>query len=85
MIYYEFLKFISMIGKLIVTAIILGGGAFLLLSDSFEEFIGPYASAAINDVTDLKNDPSVQDKVNQVIEVIYEKFASLKLSLSDFF
>jgi hypothetical protein len=85
MIYYEFLKFISMIGKLIVTAIILGGGAFLLLSDSFEEFIGPYASAAINDVTNLKNDPSVQDKVNQVIEVIYEKFASLKLSLSDFF
>ena len=85
MIYYEFLKFISMIGKLIVTAIILGGGAFLLLSDSFEEFIGPYASAAINDVTDLKNDPSVQDKVNQVIEVIYEKFISLKLSLSDFF
>ena len=85
MIYYEFLKFISMIGKLIVTAIILGGGAFLLLSDSFEEFIDPYASAAINDVTNLKNDPSVQDKVNQVIEVIYEKFASLKLSLSDFF
>ena len=85
MIYYEFLKFISMIGKLIVTAIILGGGAFLLLSDSFEEFVGPYASAAINDVTNLKNDPSVQDKVNQVIEVIYEKFASLKLSLSDFF
>tara|TARA_B100000315_G_C14285676_1_gene455078 strand:- start:10 stop:234 length:225 start_codon:yes stop_codon:yes gene_type:complete len=74
-----------MIGKLIVTAIILGGGAFLLLSDSFEEFVGPYASAAINDVTNLKNDPSVQDKVNQVIEVIYEKFASLKLSLSDFF
>ena len=74
-----------MIGKLIITAIILGGGAFLLFSDSFEEFIGPYASAAINDVTDLKNDPSVQDKVNQVIEVIYEKFASLKLSLSDFF
>ena len=74
-----------MIGKLIVTAIILGGGAFLLLSDSFEEFIDPYASAAINDVTNLKNDPSVQDKVNQVIEVIYEKFASLKLSLSDFF
>tara|TARA_B100001971_G_scaffold186456_1_gene186418 strand:+ start:314 stop:571 length:258 start_codon:yes stop_codon:yes gene_type:complete len=85
MIFYEFLKYITMIGKLIVTAIILGGGAFLLLSDSFEEFVGPYASAAINDVTNLKNDPSVQDKVNQVIEVIYEKFASLKLSLSDFF
>jgi len=74
-----------MIGKLIITAIILGGGAFLLLSDSFEEYIGPYASAAINDVTNLKNDPSVQDKVNQVIEAIYEKFNSLKLSLSGFF
>ena len=73
-----------MIGKLIITAIILGGGAFLLLSDSFEEYIGPYASAAINDVTNLKNDPSVQDKVNQVIEAIYEKLISLKLSLSDF-
>ena len=85
MIFYEFLKFVIMIGKLIITAIILGGGAFLLLSDSFEEYIGPYASAAINDVTNLKNDPSVQDKVNQVIEAIYEKFASLKLSLSDFF
>ena len=35
-----------MIGKLILTAIILGGGAFLLLSDSFEEYISPYANAA---------------------------------------
>ena len=85
MIFYEFLKFIIMIGKLIITAIILGGGAFLLLSDSFEEYIGPYASAAINDVTNLKNDPSVQDKVNQVIEAIYEKLIILKSSLTDFF
>ena len=85
MIYYEFLKFISMIGKLIVTAIILGGGAFLLLSDSFEEYIGPYASAAATDIESLKNDPVVQDKINQVIEVIYEKLIGLKLSLSDFF
>ena len=74
-----------MIGKLIITAIILGGGAFLLLSDNFEEYISPYASAAINDVTNLKNDPSVQDKVNQVIEAIYEKLISLKSSLTDFF
>ena len=28
-----------MIGKLILTAIIIGGGAFLLLSDNFEEYI----------------------------------------------
>ena len=74
-----------MIGKLIVTAIILGGGAFLLLSDSFEEYIGPYASAAVNDIENLKNDPTVQDKINQVIEVIYEKLISIKSSLSDFF
>ena len=74
-----------MIGKLIITAIILGGGAFLLLSDSFEEYVGPYASATATDIENLKNDPAVQDKVNQVIEAIYEKFNSLKLSLSGFF
>ena len=85
MIFYEFLKFIIMIGKLVITAIILGGGAFLLLSDSFEEYIGPYASAAASDIEILKNDPIVQDKINQVIEVIYEKLISLKSSLSDFF
>ena len=56
-----------MIGKLIITAIILGGGAFLLLSDSFEEYIGPYASATATDIENLKNDPAVQDKVNQII------------------
>ena len=32
-----------MIGKLIITAIILGGGAVLLLSDNFDEYISPYA------------------------------------------
>ena len=85
MIYYQFLKFISMIGKLIVTAIILGSGAFLLLSDSFEEYIRPYASAAVSDIEHLKNDPAVQDKFNQVIEVIYEKAISLKSTLIDFF
>ena len=74
-----------MIGKLIVTAIILGGGAFLLLSDSFEEYIGPYASATATDIENLKNDPAVQDKINQVFEAIYEKFNSLKLSLNGFF
>jgi len=73
-----------MISKLIITAIILGGGAFLLLSDSFEEYIGPYASATVTDIENLKNDPAVQDKVNQVIEAIYEKFISLKSSLVDF-
>lgn len=85
MIFYEFLKFIIMIGKLVITAIILGGGAFLLLSDSFEEYIGPYASAAVTDIENLKNDPAVQDKINQVIEAIYEKLISLKSSLADFF
>ena len=43
-----------MIGKLIITAIILGGGAFLLLSDNFEEYISPYANAAASDIEDIK-------------------------------
>ena len=72
-------------GKLIIIALILGAGSFLLLSDNFEEFIGPYASATVSDIENLKNDPVVQDKVNQIIEVIYEKFISLKSILSDFF
>jgi len=46
-----------MIGKLIITAIILGGGAFLLLSDNFEEYVSPYASAAASDIENMKNDP----------------------------
>jgi len=33
----------------------------------------------------LKNDPAVQDKVNQVFGIIYEKLISMKLSISDFF
>jgi len=74
-----------MIGKLIITAIILGGGAFLLLSDSFEEYIGPYASATATDIENLKNDPAVQDKVNQIIEAIYEKFISLKIITCRFY
>jgi|TARA_B100001013_G_scaffold144662_1_gene85437 hypothetical protein len=74
-----------MIGKIILTIMILGGGAFLLLSDGFEEYIGPYASATASDIENLKNDPVVQDKVNHIIEVIYEKLVSIKLSLGDFF
>jgi hypothetical protein len=74
-----------MIGKLILTAIILGGGAFLLLSDSFEEYISPYADAAVSDIENIKNDPVVQTKFNQVLETIYENLAKIKFSLSDFF
>ena len=43
-----------MIGKLIITAIVLGSGAFLLLSDNFEEYISPYANAAASDIEDIK-------------------------------
>jgi len=75
----------SMIGKLILTAIILGGGAFFLFSDSFGEFIGSYASAASSDIEDLKDVPIPSDKINETFEVVYEKFISLKLLLSDFF
>ena len=74
-----------MIGKLIITAIILGGGAFLLLSDSFEEYIGPYASAAASDIENMKNDPAVQAKFYQVLDIIYENLAEIKFSVSDFF
>ena len=74
-----------MIGKLILTAVIIGGGAFLLLSDSFEEFIAPYASATATDIENMKNDPVIQTKFNQTIETIYENFTSIKFSLTDFF
>ena len=74
-----------MIGKLILTVLILGGGAFLLFSDSFEEFISPYADAAVSDIENIKNDPVVQTKFNQALETIYENLAEIKLSLSDFF
>jgi hypothetical protein len=74
-----------MIGKLILTAIILGGGAFFLFSDSFGEFVRPYASAASSDIENLKDISIPSDKINETFEVIYEKFISLKLLLSDFF
>jgi hypothetical protein len=74
-----------MIGKLILTAIILGGGAFLLLSDSFEEYISPYANAAASDIENMKNDPAIQAKFSQALDTIYENLAKIKFSLSDFF
>ena len=74
-----------MIGKLVITAIILGGGAFLLLSDSFEEYISPYANAAASDIENMKNDPAVQAKFHQALDTIYENLAKIKFSLSDFF
>ena len=73
-----------MIGKLILTAIIIGGGAFLLLSDSFEEFISPYAGATATDIENMKNDPVVQTKFNQMLETIYENFITIEFSLTDF-
>ena len=74
-----------MIGKLILTAVIIGGGAFLLLSDSFEEYISPYASAAASDIEDMKNDPAVQTKFQQALGAIYENISKIKFSLNDFF
>ena len=73
-----------MIGKLILTIIIIGGGAFLLLSDSFEEYISPYADAAVYDIENIKNDPEVQSKFQQTLDTIYEKFSAIKFSLTDF-
>ena len=74
-----------MIGKLILTAIIIGGGAFLLLSDSFEEFIAPYAGATAADIENMKNDPEIQTKFQHGLNAIYEKFSTIKFSLTDFF
>ena len=74
-----------MIGKLIITAIILGGGAFLLLSDNFEEYISPYANAAASDIENMKNDPAIQAKFSQALDTIYENLTKIKFSLSDFF
>ena len=72
-----------MIGKLILTAIILGGGAFMLLSDDFLEFITPYAGAAATDIENMKNDPATQAKFNNALEIIYEKLDDVKFSFSD--
>ena len=72
-------------GKIILTVMILGSGAFFLFSDSFDEFIGSYANAASSDIENLKDIPIPSDKINETFEVIYEKFISLKLLLSDFF
>ena len=72
-------------GKLILTAIILGGGAFFLFSDSFDEYIGSYASAASSDIENLKDISISSNKINETFEVVYEKFISLKLLLDDFF
>ena len=74
-----------MIGKLIITAIVLGGGAFLLLSDNFEEYISPYANAAASDIENMKNDPAVQAKFYQAPDTIYENLAKINFSVSDFF
>ena len=74
-----------MIGKLILTALVIGGGAFLLLSDGFEVFISPYANAAANDIENIKNDPAVQAKFSQAFDAIYENLTKIKFSLSDFF
>ena len=74
-----------MIGKLILTVLILGGGAFLLLYDSFEEFISPYADATASDIEIIKNDPAIQAKFNQALDTIYENLTKIKFSLSDFF
>ena len=72
-----------MIGKLILTSIILSAGAFMLLSDDFLEFVTPYAGAAATDIENMKNDPATQTKFNNALEVIYEKLDDVKLSFND--
>ena len=72
-----------MIRKLILTSIILGAGAFMLLSDDFLEFITPHAGAVATDIENMKNDPATQAKFNNALEIIYEKLADVKLSFSE--
>ena len=74
-----------MIGKLVLTILIFGAGAVLLLSDSFEVFISPYANAASSDIENIKNDPVIQAGFSQVLDVIYENSSKIKLLLSSFF
>jgi len=74
-----------MIGKLILAVLVIGGGAFLLLSDGFEEFISPYADATASDIENIKNDPAIQAKFSQALDTIYENLAKIKFSFSDFF
>ena len=74
-----------MIGKLVLTILIFGGGAFLLLSDSFEVFISPFANAVSSDIVNIKNDPVMQSGFSQVLDIIYENSSKIKLLLSDFF
>ena len=74
-----------MIGKLVLTILIFGGGAFLLLSDSFEVFISPYANAVSSNIENIKNDPVMQSGFSQVLDIIYENSSKIKLLLSDFF
>ena len=74
-----------MIGKLILAVLVIGGGAFLLLSDGFEEFISPYANATASDIENIKNDPVIQAKFSQALDTIYENLAKIKFSFSDFF
>ena len=74
-----------MIGKLVITAIVLGSGAFLLLPDNFEEYVSPYARAAATGIENMKNDPAVQAKFYQALDIIYENLAEIKFSVSDFF
>jgi len=73
------------IGKLIITVLVIGGGAFLLLSDNFEGFISPYANATASDIENIKNDPVIQAKFSQALDTIYENLAKIKFSFSDFF
>ena len=74
-----------MIGKLILAVLVIGGGAFLLLSDGFEEFISPYADATASNIENIKNDPAIQAKFSQALDTIYENLSKIKFSLSDFF
>ena len=74
-----------MIGKRVLPILIFGAGAVLLLSDSFEVFISPYANAAASDIENIKNDPVIQTGFSQALDLIHENSSKIKFLLSDFF
>lgn len=66
-------------GKLIIFGAILIGGGILFFPDTIEQIdIPSLAHAALDDVENLQNNPSVQDNFNNIIQIFYEKFDVLK-------
>jgi len=52
----------------------------------FFECEGCWAEYSLHtDIEDIKNDPAVQTKFHQALDVMYENISKIKFSLNDFF